>query len=75
MSQDTIAMQGAGSGIRVREMAHHEDLFYQRQPWSNFIREVGSEGVTCMDPETYEFLRKSTGRFFTSSRDFLDRDM
>jgi hypothetical protein len=25
-------------------MAHHEDRFCQRRPWSNFIREVGSGG-------------------------------
>jgi hypothetical protein len=30
-------------------------------------------GVNCVYPETYYFLRKSTGRFFTFCRDFLHR--
>ena len=34
-------------------MAHHEDRFCRRRPWSNFIREVGSGGGNCVDPETY----------------------
>jgi hypothetical protein len=30
-------------------MAHHEDRFCRRRPWSDFIREVGSggEGQLC----------------------------
>ena len=28
-------------------MAHHEDRFCWRRPWSNFIWEVGSGGQLC----------------------------
>jgi hypothetical protein len=30
-------------------------------------------GVNCIEPETYQFLRQSMGRYFTSGRDFLHR--
>ena len=53
-------------------MAHYENRFCRWRPWSNCIRKVGRGGrVNCVDPETYKFLHESTGRFFTSGRDFL----
>ena len=64
------------SGIQRGESVSEEDRFCRRQPWSNFIKEVGSGGgVNCVDPESYYFLRESIGRFFTSSRDFFTSGM
>ena len=48
---------------------------HRQRPWSNSVREVGSrgEGATCVNLESWQFLREATGRLFTSCRDFLHR--
>ena len=55
-------------------MAHHEDRFCRRRPWSDFIREVGSGGgggLNCVNPETiptsiYREIIYIEQKFFTS---------
>jgi hypothetical protein len=71
MSQDARASQRAGSGARFRKMAHHEDRFCRRRPWSDFIREVGSGGgsiaLTQRPINSYVNLQGD----YTSRQDFL----
>jgi hypothetical protein len=55
-------------------MAHHEDRFCRRRPWSDFIREVGSGGAgsivltqrptnSCVNLQEIFYIEQ---RFFTS---------
>ena len=40
-------------------MAHHDDRFCQRRPWSDFIREVGSGGrgsIVSTQRPTYSYV-------------------
>jgi hypothetical protein len=40
-------------------MAHHEDRFCRRRPWSDFIREVGSGGrgsIVSTQRPTYSYV-------------------
>jgi hypothetical protein len=55
-------------------MAHHEDRFCWRRPWSDFIREVGSGGgsIASTQRPTNSYVNLQ-GDFLHPSRDFLHR--
>jgi hypothetical protein len=48
-------------------MAHHEDRFCRRRPWSDFIREVGSGGGSIASTQ------RPTNSYVNLQGDFLHR--